>query len=259
VYIRLPEADTEAKRRATSRARRPGLNEHREAARQASDALIAQAASRMADDVPDAVFDVIDDAALVTCWGRATVPRHGYGRREIDGMPVIESPPRVVKQLHALACGLLALGLPEEYAAALVRRVALDSMPEDRRSVLAALSLGEPLTTSDLGRVARLNRHVARMRAEELEAIGVVHATRTGTDLDEDFDRRPAIWRLAGSDGCLIADVFAEYAASVGWHEKWFTHTTTPQVRDQDHEQSHIGNPLFVPPSSPPVTSGIAS
>ena len=37
-------------------------------------------------------------------------------------MPVVEEPPRLVRQLLALARGLLSLELPENYATALVRR-----------------------------------------------------------------------------------------------------------------------------------------
>ena len=48
---------------------------------------------------------MIKEAALVTCWGRGAVPRHGYGRREIDGMAVVESPPRVARQLTASPAG----------------------------------------------------------------------------------------------------------------------------------------------------------
>jgi hypothetical protein len=251
VYTRIAEPTTAAKERATDRARR-GLDGHRDTARKTAEALIAAAARRVEDDVPDDVFTAIAKAALVTCWGRGAVPRHGYGRREIDGMPVVESPPRIVRQLHALARGLLALGLPDDYTAALVRRVALDSMPEDRRAVLAALSGGEVLATSALASAAGLHRHVARMRAEELEVIGVIRGIRTGPDLEEEFDRRPVSWRLDGDDGQVIATVFNQHAASVGWHEIWVTHSSTPPDQDQDHDEAQRGNPDFVPPPPPP-------
>jgi hypothetical protein len=256
IYSRIAERDTEAKRRAKDRARKGGLDGYRDAARQAADKLILDAVPRIEDDVPDAVFEVIGEAALVTCWGRATVPRHGYGRREIDGIPVIEDPPRVVRQLHALARGLLALGLPEDYTAGLIRSVALDSMPEDRRAVLEALSTGELLTASALAKAARLHRHVARMRAEELEAIGVVQGIREGRDEEEEYDRRPVTWRLAGDDGQVISSVFAEHRSRKKWHEIMVTHSSTPQDQEQDHEQEHERDPDFVPPAAPRMTSG---
>jgi hypothetical protein len=43
--------------------------------------------------IPNAVADAIEDAVLVTCRGRAAVPRNGYGRREIEDVPTIEEPP----------------------------------------------------------------------------------------------------------------------------------------------------------------------
>jgi hypothetical protein len=251
VYTRIAEPDAEAQQRATRRARRGGLDEHRETARKTADALIDAAAKRVPDDVPDAVFDVIGDAARVTCWGRGAVPRHGYGRREIDGMPVVENTPRVVRQLHALARGLLALGLPRDYTAALIRSVALDSMPEDRRAVLAALSGGEILTTSALARSAGLHRHVARMRAEELEVIGVVCGIREGPDLEEEYDRRPVSWRLDGDDGQVVATVFRAHAASVGWHEIMVTHSSTPQDQEEEEDEANERYPDFVPPQEP--------
>ena len=248
VYTRIAEPDARAKRRATDRARRGGLDGHRNAARKTADLLITDAAACVKDDVPDSVFDVIGEAALVTCWGRAAVPRHGYGRREIDGMPVVENTPRIVRQLHALAQGLLALGLPEDYTAGLIRSVALDSMPEDRCAVLSALSFGEPLTTSGLARRAGLDRKVARMRAEELEVIGVVDGTRDGPDRDEEYDRRPATWRLAGNDGQVIASVFADHRVSRRWDEIMLTHTPSPPDQGEGEKGSHN----FVPPSAAP-------
>jgi len=250
VYTRIAEPDTAAKRRAAERARKGGLEELRDTARKTADELVRGAANRVPGDVPDHVFDVISEAALVTCWGRAAVPRHGYGRREIDGLPIIESPPRVVRQLHTLARGLLALGLPEDYTAGLARRVALDSMPEDRRAVLAALAGGEKLTTSALARQAGLDRKVARMRAEELEVIGVVRGDRDGPDQDDEYDRRPVGWRLDGDDGQVIADVFTQYAASVGWDEIMVTHSSTPQEEGYPQEDADGGFHNFVPPSA---------
>lgn len=247
VYVRIAEPDTEAKRRAATRARKGGLDEFRHSARKMADEIVLAAAKQVSDDVPDAMFSVISEAALVTCWGRAAVPRHGYGRREIDGMAVVESPPRVVRQLHGLARGLLALGLPENYATALVRRVALDSMPEDRRAVLAALAGGEVHSTSSLAKASGLDRKVARMRAEELEVIGVVRGNRSGDDLEEEYDKRPVTWRLEGDDGQVIADIFAAHAASAGWDEIMLTHTPPPQDQGVGEEGSHN----FVPPSTP--------
>ena len=99
VYVRLPERATDEKRRASALARRGNLTEHRSAAREAASRVLA-AAAHLVDYLPDEVADRIEDAALVAAWGRAAVPRNGYGRREIEGMPVIEEPMRLVQQLQ---------------------------------------------------------------------------------------------------------------------------------------------------------------
>lgn len=120
---------------------------------------------------------------------------------------------------------------------------------------LSALSLGEPLPTSALAKKAGLHRHVARMRAEELEAIGVVEGHRDGADLDEEHDRRPVTWRLAGDDGQVIASVFAEHRTRKRWHEIMVTHSSTPQDQEEDHQDSHERDPDFVPPPAAAETA----
>ena len=91
----------------------------------------------------------LDDLAIVCCYGRAVVPRNAYGRREIEGLAIVEEPPRLVAQLLLLARGLLALELPEPAAVALCRRAALDSMPAVRRGLLAVLADADELTVSE--------------------------------------------------------------------------------------------------------------
>jgi hypothetical protein len=91
---------------------------------------------------------------------------------------------RLVQQLGGIARGMLALGLSPTAAAAIVRRVALDSMPAARHAVLAALSTGEVLSTAGCARAANLDRKVCRMALEELAAIGVVENDRSDEEDD---------------------------------------------------------------------------
>ena len=224
VYFRMDERDTAAKRRAATRARHGALPALRASARALAGRIVAAASVRMTGiEVPDRVAEDIEDAVLVTCWGRASVPRNGYGKREIDGMPEIEDPPRLVIQLHGLARGLLALGLTPGEVSDLCRRVALDSMPASRRAVLDVLSRGEQnLNTARVARWGDLHRHVARRTLEELEAIGVVEGHRVGPEPGEyEDDTRRCAWELAGADGGLIADVLQAHRKGRGrWHEK---------------------------------------
>ena len=215
LYCRLPVRDTEAKRAAAALARRGGLGEHRKEARRLASRVVHAARPRLGTvEIRETVADAIEDAALVCCWGRATVPRNGYGAREIDGEATVEEPPRLVRQLTTVARGLLALGCDDVATADICRRLALDSMPVPRRSVLAVLTDAalpdsvQPLTTSTVARRGGLDRGVARRSLEDLELVGVVVADRTGADPDDYIpDRRPCSWALAEGDGKTIADV----------------------------------------------------
>jgi len=241
IYVRIPERSTEAKRNAAKQARRKGIEEHRKQAREAAEALLACLPDEP-PELPDAVADDIEDAALVTAWGRGAVPRNGYGRREIEGVPVVEEPMRLVQQLGALAQGILALGLPEQAASAIARRAAIDSMPEARRAVLLALSTGAELSTSACAREAGLHRHVARMALEDLAAIGVVENDRP--DADDDYDGA-VNWGLKGDDGNVIADVFEAFRQTHGgWHETWVYTSTSPPLRGEK-TPSAKGQPTF--------------
>jgi hypothetical protein len=224
MQVRIAERATHEKRQAAKLARRGDLAAHRKSAREAVAELLAQMGKL--PELPDDIADEIEDAALVTAWGRGAVPRNGYGRREIEGVPVVEEPMRLVQQLDALARGVLALGLPDEAVSAITRRVALDSMPETRRAVLRVLSTGEVLNTSACARQAHLHRHVARMTLEDLAAIGVVANDRRDED---DEDEGTVNWSLVGDDGDIIAGVFEAFLQSgEGWHETWVYTSTSP-------------------------------
>ena len=247
LYVRLPERGTAAKRQAAALARRGGLAERRADGRAKAAALLA--AATMPQALPDDLADQIEDAALVTAWGRGAVPRSGYGRRDIEGVPVVEEPMRLVQQLGALARGVLALGLPVEAAEAITRRVALDSMPEARRAVLEALATGEPSSTSRIAKIADVHRHVARFQLEELAAIGVVTNDRVD---DEDEEITGAVtWFLDGDDGALIADVLNRHKRSGGWHEKWVLTPTSPPERGEEEESTGTTPTLRATPDAP--------
>ncbi|WP_374928602.1 bifunctional DNA primase/polymerase [Kytococcus sedentarius] len=231
LYCRLPARDTAAKRRAAAVARRGGLTERRAEAAEAVAHLLASLPESL-PEVPDGLWQVVEDAALVTAWGRGAVPRSGYGRREMEGPPVVEEPMRLTQQLAAVARGVLALGLPEGYAAQVVRRLALDSMPEDRRAVLTVLAQGEELATAAVGRAAGLDRKVARFTLEDLQAIGVVTNDRVD---DESEELTGTVrWTLAGEDGALVAEVIHDHTRQgTGWDELWDYSTPLPPERGQ--------------------------
>jgi hypothetical protein len=216
LYLRLAPATAQLRREASRKAREGGLKlaDHRERVRATATALVKAATPRAATaHVGELLGEKIDDAATVTCVGRADVPRNGYGRREIVGHATIEEPPRIAGQLEKLALALLALGLTEHDTAALCRRAALDSMPLARRSALAALANagGEPLTQAEIARRAHCDRSVARFALEELAAIGVANYLGANSD-DEEQRRGP--WHLCGEYAGLVQAVFTAPVAT---------------------------------------------
>ena len=224
LYYRLAAASSAGKR-ATSRKARLRAGQLASSRRQAAELTgrLVAAAHRKAASVQlsAAAAEHLDDLAIVCCYGRAVVPRNAYGRREIEGLAIVEEPPRLVAQLVLLARGLLALGLAEPAAVALCRRAALDSMPAVRRGLLQVLADAEEVTVSEAARRVGCHRHVARVALEELAAIGLAACP----GLDEDPDDDPELggrwvahpWRLAGPDQRLVRAVLA----APPWHEVW--------------------------------------
>jgi hypothetical protein len=224
LYYRLAAASS-AEKRATSRKARQRAGQLASSRRQAAELtgrLVSAARTTVGSvQLSAAAAEYLDDLAIVCCYGRAVVPRNAYGRREIEGLAIVEEPPRLVAQLVLLARGLLALGLQEPAAVALCRRAALDSMPAVRRGLLAVLADAEEVTVSEAARRVGCHRHVARMALEELAAIGLAACP----GLDDDPDDDPELggrwaahpWRLAGPDQRLIRAVLA----GPPWHEVW--------------------------------------
>jgi hypothetical protein len=222
LYYRLRPATGQGKRASSRKARHrssqvPTLR--RDAAELAA-TIVTAARHRAAQlEVADEVAQQLDELAVVCCYGRAVVPRNAYGRREIEGLALVEEPPRLVGQLLLLARGLLALGLHPAAVVALCRRAALDSMPEVRRHLLEALADGGELTVSAAARRVGCHRHVARMALEELGAIGLA-ACPALDDEPEDGEGGPWTahpWRLAGPEAALVRAVVQAPA----WHEVW--------------------------------------
>jgi hypothetical protein len=243
LYCRLPETDS-AHKKATVRKRRKieGLAEKQAEAQRRASALV-RAARRVVGDVEldDEMYDQLEDAAMLTCLGRAAVPRNAYGRREIDGIPIIEEPARITGQIVSLAKSLLALGVSRGEALALAGKCALDTVPQARLACLKQLAGGEPMTVSEVRRRTGLNRHVARRALEDMEVLDLTACPRHEKDEESEEVGFPASvpWHL-GEERALVARVLAAQAAteqasdsegsplarSVGYP------TPTPQERD---------------------------
>lgn len=212
LYCRLPQVSDEQKREAARKRRNmTDLDQKQKKAMAYVAEFVRDARSRVNGILlSDDVYEAIEDAAIVTCYGRADVPRNPYGRKEIEGVPVIEEPPRLVHQLEALAKSLKALGEPDEFAVAICRQCALDTIPRPRMAVLEALSLGEELTVSEIHRRTGLHRVVAKRALEDLQVVGVTTCPiDEESEIEDELSRQtaPKPWTLRGDYGQLASRV----------------------------------------------------
>jgi predicted transcriptional regulator len=204
LYVRAEDRPMQSRRNAAKAARQAGVKDARaEAIVLATDVITKARALVKNTVVPDTVADAIEDAVLVTCWGRAAVPRNGYGRREIEDVPIIEEPPRLIRQAHVLARGLHAIGLDSEGVTTMMRRIALDSMPAARLAVLKALASEDGQSTTHIARASGLHWNVAFRHCEDMTAVGVV-------DNLSNYNERDHRWTLTGEEGDLIRTVIKE-------------------------------------------------
>ena len=129
--------------------------------------------------------------AELVARGRAPVQRDGY-TRGVVGLPEPEGPGRLVKQLRQLMVGLCIIHgkhEPGEEELAILRKVARDTMPPLRATILGALGTGAAMTQSDLQMSAGLPRTTAARELEDCQLLRLV-VERQGTwQLSEDARR----------------------------------------------------------------------
>lgn len=232
LYCRLPSTDSADRRRAAGMARRGQLDGARTRATGLAATLVTAARQVVTGlELDDDDLDDLDDAALVTCLGRAAVPRETYGRRDICGVPVVEEPPRVVRQLGALTRSLVALGVDTAVAVGIARRCALDTIPRARAVVLDALADGEPLTVAETARRTGLHRHVARRALEDMQVVGATTCPQAEADEDDDpVNRTPRWWALAGEDAEVLAAVMRSARVKGGGRRSGYSTPVPPQI-----------------------------
>ena len=120
---------------------------------------------------------VLGDVAVAVGIMRGNVPRDGYGRREIIGLPSTEEPYRLAAQLQLLTRAAMAFGYEEGRAVELARTVALGTVPPDRMKVLEVLCDGGEHNASEIGRKKDMHRHVAMRALEDLAQLRIVVCT----------------------------------------------------------------------------------
>lgn len=125
----------------------------------------------------DEVTRLVNLATLVV-KARSAVERDGYSR-EIELVPGPEAPTRLIVVLDRMLAGLDVIGVPRTDAWNVVTKLALDSVPALRLSVLYSLMEGQ----KDTNEVATDVRHPAqttRRALEDLVAHGLIELERQG-------------------------------------------------------------------------------
>ena len=210
VYLRLVPKNTKTRRAVMRKAFGTNPSSRRKVAANLAERLCHDAATAATTiTLSDDFSGTIEDAALTLCWGRASVPRDSYGQREIIDVTDMEEPARVAKQLHMLARCLLAIGLTEQAAQALVCRVAFDTMTATRGFVLGELaSATGPITTADIARGMKTSWKVAQRAIEDYEALGLVRrAGRSGFADAVEGSEQAKPWVLDHEDAALVQSV----------------------------------------------------
>jgi hypothetical protein len=116
-----------------------------------------------------------------------------------------EMPTRVAKQLVTLWRGARDIGMDENQARALVRRVAHDTIPPGRRVVLLDVHDYPGSTTYEVAKRVSMAHKTVQRRLQELELLHLV--TNTAPEVDQNagrwwpaMDRLPAIGVLRGTN-----------------------------------------------------------
>jgi hypothetical protein len=153
--------------------------------------------------LPDWAEAELGDIAVAATICRSPVPRDGYGRREIIGLPVTEEPYRLGYQVKSLARGAMALGYGAAEAVALARRCAMDTVPPVRVRVLWALQDGELYTAAAIGKITSTDRKVVRRALEDLRAL-LITACPAEDRSEEDDVSGPIYERVDGEGSELV-------------------------------------------------------
>lgn len=173
--VGIDDRSSQAKRSLEHRRRTAGMrDELRDAVSGFFSALaLPDSDDTLSDDDKDRLVRLADFVTLA----RSPVERDTYKTREIELIPDAEAPARFVNMLASVLEGLRVIGLDDGRAWALVSKVALDSMPAQRRSVIEHLQTAGTTTTKQAAVVLGVPTTTARRTLEDLAAHGIVRRT----------------------------------------------------------------------------------
>jgi hypothetical protein len=202
--INIPDRKRQAGRALEHRRRTAGMRDELRAA--VAGFFAGLELPQMGGELDQADEERLVELADFVTVARSPVERDAYKTREIELIPDAEAPARFVIVLASLLEGLRLIGIGDREAWALAVKVALDSMPAQRRKVIEHLSTTESTTTKGAGTLLGLPTTTARRTLEDLAAHGLV--TRTpGAEPGE-----PDTWSLVGWARAIPVPEMSEHA-----------------------------------------------
>jgi hypothetical protein len=176
--FRLPDVDgTEHARRALEHAGREA--EMRRELSAAVQTLFDEDPLQDPSPLSDEETDRLLLFSTFVVRARSAIERDGY-TRDIELIPQAEAPTRLIVVLARLLDGMDSIGVPREVAWRVVSKVALDSIPAIRLSVLELLQGVEQTTTSDVAEELGYPSPTARRALEDLTAHGLIACLKQG-------------------------------------------------------------------------------
>lgn len=181
-YYRLPTtSDTNKAQKALTHAG------HEAEMRYELSSLVADFFNRLDMSKPveltEAENDKLTNLAVFSARCRSPVERDVYASREIQLIPGVEAPTRLVKVLSQLLRGLQTIGIPKARAWELVQKTGLDSMPALRQNVLLAMLAPDAVDefiTSGLAMQLGYPTNTTRRTLEDMACYGIVERDKGG-------------------------------------------------------------------------------
>lgn len=212
--VPVPSPEDVARRALTQ----SDATQHRRRIREMVAAVVRDLPTTEAPDIPPEIHDAL--VALAVLAAQARSPVFFDHRGEIDFVPPPESPGRIAKQLGLLAQALaIVRGQPrvDEHAYATVARVASDTMPAQRRTMLTAVL--KPPTQKSTTTIAEATGYptvTTRRYLQELTALDLVTRIPDGAGKPDQWaPSESLIDRLQASDpGNLFSCVRREVVKS---------------------------------------------
>jgi len=146
----------------------------------ARDFIVARRRTGQGLEIPAEVKESLTPLADFVALARSTVARDRYTREIISDTAEAdaEQGTRLVKELYRLAQSMLQVS-PDIPLLPVVRKIAIDSIPRPRSSILRLLMAAtEPTPTPEIAAALRIPATTAERALEDLHALGLVERKR---------------------------------------------------------------------------------